>query len=137
MPTSYWIDLEHKIVVSRAWGVLTDAEMREHHRELAADPFYDGAFLHLSDVRLVTRLVAGTESAGLGAWAWRCLAGQRRAIVTATDEQFGLARLFASYAETVGGIVEVFRSWTAAVMWLDTDPTPVCRSLIGSTATSA
>jgi hypothetical protein len=136
MPTSYWIDLEHRIVVSRAWGVLTDAEMGEHHRDLTADPFYDADYLHLSDVRMVTRLATASGAAELGARAWRCLAGQRRAIVTATDEQFGLARLFASYAETVGGIVEVFRSWTAAVKWLDTESTSSCRSLIGSTAHS-
>ncbi len=43
---------------------------------------------------------------------------QRRAIVASTDEQFGVARMFATFAALEGEVIEVFREWAPAVDWL-------------------
>jgi hypothetical protein len=119
VPTSYWIDLDRAVVVSRAWDVLTEPEIREHHERLAADPAVAPDFRHLADVRQVKRLAVEPGVAPAAALTWRFLGAQRRAILTATMAQFEVARMFARYAELVGGMVEVFDSWGDAVMWLD------------------
>jgi hypothetical protein len=119
VPTSYWIDLDRAVVVSRAWDVLTEPEIREHHERIAADPAVAPDFRHLADVREVKRLAVTSDAAPSAAMIWRFLGGQHRAILTATVAQFEVARMFARYAELVGGMVEVFDSWGDAVMWLD------------------
>jgi hypothetical protein len=50
--------------------------------------------------------------------------GARRAFVTGSEEQYGLARVFAVYAEMTGNFVEVFRDLADAEAWLDAEADP-------------
>lgn len=118
MSITYRIDQQRRVVMGRARGVLSEPEVRAHYQRLAADPTLDAGFCHLTDIRDVTRIVATPETVRNVALLGAFLARQRRAIVAATDEQYGVARMFAGYAGLAGGTVEAFRSWTDAVEWL-------------------
>ena len=118
MPITYWIDREHRVVISRAWGEFTDAELRTHYVRLASDRALDRSFAYVTDLRDVTHFVATNESIRSVAISGPFRAGQRRAIVAATPAQLGVARIFATYVATVGGTIQVFRSWAEAVAWL-------------------
>ena len=54
MPAEYRIDVERGLVLSRAWGVLTDHELLEHQRTLGADPEFSPALNQIFDFREVT-----------------------------------------------------------------------------------
>ena len=118
MPAVHRIDREQRVVLSRLWGDLTVDEIEEHRRAIRADPDFAPSHRYIVDMRYVTTLgypsarvrhVAGTPS---------FRGDQRRAIVASTDEQFGVARMFATFAALEGELIEVFREWAPAVDWL-------------------
>ena len=57
MPAEYRIDVERGLVLSRAWGVLTDHELLEHQRTLGADPDFYPALNQIFDTVLQGALV--------------------------------------------------------------------------------
>ncbi|NNG17368.1 MAG: hypothetical protein HKM89_12890 [Gemmatimonadales bacterium] len=56
MPIVYTIDSDNGLVLTKATGILTDAEVAEHKRALMADPDFRPGMRELSDVRSVERL---------------------------------------------------------------------------------
>jgi hypothetical protein len=51
MPGSYLIDLAHRLVFSRGWGVLTDDDIASHAETLRKDPRFDQGFQQIADFR--------------------------------------------------------------------------------------
>ena len=47
--------------------------------------------------------------------------GTRRALVVSDDTTFGLCRMYATYAESLGQVVSVFREKEAAESWVGLD----------------
>jgi hypothetical protein len=124
MPTSYKIDPVQQLVRCRAWGVLSNADLRDHYHSLVADPRFHASYRHLGDLRDVTDF-------SLESWmiaevaSWPIFdAGTRRAIVATTDVAFGLSRMFSLNAERVGQDVRVFRGLVDAQDWLDSPIEP-------------
>jgi hypothetical protein len=121
MPISYSIDANRRLVLTRCWGVLTDAELLEHKEQLAKDPAFCPTMGQLSDVRAVERLAVTTEGVKLlvahdSANAER-IGGHRMALVVASDEVFGMARMYSQRSGSPEG-VGVFRSIPEAESWL-------------------
>ena len=54
MPADYLIDRAIGVVFSRAWGVLTDADLLEHQRRLGLDPEFNPSWNQLFDFHEVT-----------------------------------------------------------------------------------
>ena len=54
MPATYSIDVERKLVVSVAWGVMTSADVRAHRRALRSDPLFDRNYRELVDMTGIT-----------------------------------------------------------------------------------
>ncbi len=124
MPISYDIDLNRRLVLTRAWGVLTDAEILEHKSRLTRDPAFCPTMGQLSDVRDIERLAVTTE--GVKAMVAHDQdhadrrVGHRLAFVVATDEAFGMARM---YSQRSGSeLVSVFRTLVDAEEWLTATP---------------
>ena len=121
MPTSYIIDRGRGLVVSRFWGLLTDTQVRDHRRSLAADPAFDPSFHHLADMREL--IVAAVSDAAVAEVARESVfrRGARRAFVL-DEEQYlrsGLGRLFQQYAmQAPGQQVEVFHDLEEAERWV-------------------
>lgn len=121
MPTSYSIDSARGLVISRFWGVLTDAEVRDHRRSLAADPAFDPSFHHLSDFREL--IVAAVTDATVAEVARESVFGRgaRRAFVLdeVKYQRSGLERLFQQYAKQAPGQqIKVFHDMQEAERWV-------------------
>ena len=54
MPAKYAIDRERKLIISSAWGTMTDDDVLEHHRSLRTDPDFDPTFRQLIDMSGIT-----------------------------------------------------------------------------------
>ena len=118
MPVSFAIDRDRTLVLSRAWGVLTDRQLIGAARALAADPGFQPHFRQLADLHAVTSVQV--SGAGIRSMA-RVVPfgrGSRRAIVVSSDAAYGLARMFETLRSDLADEVEVFRSLEAALAWL-------------------
>jgi hypothetical protein len=119
MPMSYSIVPEQRLVLCRAWGVLSNEDLHEHYRNIAADPQFRPEYRQFGDLRAVTRLIADSTAIAAAASLTVFAPGARRALVAPSDITFGLARMFASYAEDAGQLVRVFREVRDAEEWLE------------------
>jgi hypothetical protein len=118
VPTSYGIDPQRRLVISRAWGVLSDADLHEHYAQISADPAFDPAYRQFADLREVTELAVSAAAVEIAAKVPVFSPGARRAFVAPADLHFGMARMFGIYAEDSGQVVQVFRDAHAAEAWL-------------------
>lgn len=118
MPTDYTLDPARTLVRSRAWGVLTDEESRQHYLTLKDDPAFRSDFRQLCDLRGVTSLEASSETLRALARESIFAPGTRRAFVAEEDEHFGLARMLQVFCDIEGSEVGVFRSLQDAEAWL-------------------
>jgi hypothetical protein len=124
MPIDYSIDDQRKIVLTRAWGTLTDEDLLLHKDRLSRDPAFTSELRQLSDIRAIERLEVTTKGVGaMVAHDSRHPAqrdAHRLALVVPNDEVFGMARMYQLMA---GGErpVRVFRSMADAEAWLELD----------------
>ena len=118
MPGGYIIHSARSLVLSRAWDVLTGADLIRHARILAADPGFQPHFSQLCDMRDVTEIRADAagirELAALNPFG----AGSRRALVVASDVVFGMARMYQILTEPSPDEFELFRDFDKALDWL-------------------
>jgi hypothetical protein len=114
----YLIEPHRSLVRARMRGVITMEDLFAYYQRLAADPHFDPSFRQLTDARELTNVTAGTGCIRSGAHHQLFARGVRRAIVVSTDLQFGIARMFASFAADVEQDVRVFRGMDAAAAWL-------------------
>lgn len=127
MPVSYRLDSARHLVLSRAWGVLTDQEIEAHYKRLAADPGFQPTYRQLCDMMEVTRLDATADMLRRLAQQSIFSPGTRRAFVAAQDSHYGLTRMFQVFCEIEGTRVEVFRDLASAETWLDSAEAPAER----------
>lgn len=122
MPVSYQLESARRLVRSRAWGVLTDAEIEAHYARLVQDPGFEPNFRQLCDMTEVTRIDATAEM--LRRLAQRAIfsPGTQRAFVAVQDAHYGLTRMFQVFCELEGTRVEIFREIADADAWLDPAP---------------
>jgi hypothetical protein len=118
---SYEIDRRRRLVVSRAWDVLTDEELIDHYVSLRRDPAFDPRYRQLIELREVRRFDTAVVTVEAAARLRVFAPEVRRAIVAPDDEAFERARRFAAFAGLQAQRVEVFRTERAAMAWLDGD----------------
>jgi hypothetical protein len=119
MPAEYSIHPELRLVRSRAWGYLTDAESRAHYTHIANDPHFLPSFRQLCDLREVVQIQAATGTLRDLALKSIFAPGTRRAFIAPEDEHFGLARMLQTFCELEGTEVGVFRTMEEATTWLE------------------
>jgi hypothetical protein len=118
MPATYSIDIERKLVISRAWGPITDDDVREHARILRADPLFDPTYRQLVDMTGITEDLVHTNAKQEASHGQIFARGVRRAWVASADYTFGMARMYAVAAEQQGQTIRVFRARQEAEEWL-------------------
>jgi hypothetical protein len=108
----------------RAWGVFSNADLRDNCQRIAADVRFEPTLLQLANLDDVTEFtLAPAVIAEIASWSLFDI-GTRRAIVASADVAYGLARMFSLHAEYVGQNVRVFRDEQAAVDWLNSPTVP-------------
>jgi hypothetical protein len=118
LPASYSIDSEQRLVMSRIWGTVTNDEVDKHNEGLRADPAFDPTYRQLADMSDVVLNMVTASNVQETARDQYFAPGTRRALVVSDDATFGLCRMYATYAETLGQVVTVFRDRKAAEAWL-------------------
>jgi hypothetical protein len=118
LPATYTIDTERRLVVSRAWGAMTDDDVREHHRLLSEDPLFDPAYRQLVDMTGITEDLVGVRTKSAESHDQLFNPGVKRAWVAPADYAFGMARMYAVAAEIQGQNIGVFRARSEAEQWL-------------------
>jgi hypothetical protein len=119
---SYRIDSDRRVVLTKAWGVLTDQDILNHKARLLSDPAIEPGTVQLSDVRGVERLEV--TPAGIRAMVRHDTAnagrlpGHRLALVANADLVFGMARMYQQTGSHDDGGVGVFRTMEEAETWL-------------------
>jgi hypothetical protein len=118
LPAKYVIDVERKLVISHAWGALTDDDVREHYHALSADPLFDPTYRQLVDMSGITKDLVDIGTKQHASQNQIFLPGVRRAWVASQDYTFGMARMYAVAAEGQGQNIGVFRARREAEEWL-------------------
>jgi hypothetical protein len=115
---TYRIETEQQLVRSRGWGVVSTEDLNDWISELLSDRLFRPEFRSLIDLRLVTDVTVDATTIARAAATPLFDAGVRRAIVATSDGVFGVARMFASFAERIGQHVMVFRELWLAEEWV-------------------
>jgi hypothetical protein len=118
VPATYSIDSERKLVISRAWGVMTSADVREHRRSLRSDPLFDRTYRELIDMSGITEDLVDLGAKKEMSQDQLYAPGVQRAWVAPDDYPFAMARMYATAAEKRGQTIGVFRTREAAEEWL-------------------
>jgi hypothetical protein len=124
MPATYEIDTASRLVRTHAWGELTDADLTEYYRRLRADPDFQPTFNQFCDLRTVSRIAATPQGLRTLARTKVFAPSARRAFLTSSEADFGLARMFQTYSELEGSTIGVFKREEDAIAWLATPIEP-------------
>jgi hypothetical protein len=133
MPAKYIIDVHHRVVFSKGFGVFTYMEALNYMRELFNDSRFNPEFSQIVDCRDISRVELTGEQVRDLAIRSGFSPHARRAFVVSSDLQFGLSRMFGTYREAreAGGI-EIFHEMIPALAWLglpeDADPHAVIKT---------
>ena len=118
MSASYQIDKARGLVTTTASGFLTAADILAHQRKLLADPNFDPTCSQIVDCSAVTGIDLSPDDVRAVTAVTIFSAHSRRAVVVATDEQFGFARMFKMMREAQGEYgIRVFRDRAEALAW--------------------
>lgn len=120
MPATYVIDEDAGLVLSHAWGTLTDAEMVANRDAMSSDPAFHGELSQLWDFTGVQQLeITGPGVRALAMEVSPFSPTSRRAILVSDDASFGMARMFLLMRDHgVGTSFQVFRDRESAMAWL-------------------
>ena len=92
--------------------------MLEHNEKLRNDANFDPSFRQLADMREVSEILVSTSLIKRTAQDQFFTPGARRAFIAKDGAIFGMARMYALHAESLGQVIEVFRDRGAAEAWL-------------------
>ena len=122
MPASYLIDDERRTIFSRAWGVLTDADVIRHNRALILEPRFRAGYNRLADFRDVTELRLTAEVVLSESALLRLAPESRRAFVVSSDLAFGFARMFQLGGAVSDEALQVVRDLESGMAWIGLAP---------------
>lgn len=126
MPADFELKRDARIVRSRAWGVVTNEDLLRHMArivELFNNGTLDSTWSQLADFSSAEDL-GGLSVTGIQDLATRnpWPKGSYRAIVTPRLADYGLARMYQLFGDTVDGeksqYLRVFRSAAEAEAWI-------------------
>jgi hypothetical protein len=121
MPATYIIDADRQLVTSLLVGPVTEAEVYDHNERLRTDPNFDPGYRQLADMSGVSEVLVSTGLIVNTARDQFFSPGVPRAFVACEDASFGMARMYAAHAESLGQTVKVFRDRGDAERWLGLD----------------
>jgi hypothetical protein len=114
MPVSYRIDQAQRLVYSRGWGAVNEAELTSHAQSLRIDPAFNPDFGQIVDFTEVTRLGASYRSIRALARLVPFSRSARRVAVIQRDLYYGIIRMYELLLETAEGRITAVRTLDAA-----------------------
>jgi hypothetical protein len=118
MASAYLVDTSRSLVLSKAFGTLTDDDLLGHVRALRADATFHNRMFQIADFRDVVKIaISSVGVRKLGALN-PFGEGARRAVVVTTDFAYGMARMYEMIREPSDDELEIFRTLEKAVEWL-------------------
>lgn len=121
MAITYHIDPAKRWLEVKVSGAVTAEEASDILRQMFTDPAYSDDLCGIIDCREQGNVLNVTELRGLADMqvarpgpSWR----SRRAVVVASPEQYGTARLFMVFAEAGPVQYSVFYNMEAALQWV-------------------
>jgi hypothetical protein len=118
MSVTFSLDLERRLLIVKAFGVLVDQDVRAGRQELLDHPDFDREFGQLFDARDVDEVRLSVEVMGRMAQTSILARESRRAFVATTPYQYRMASLFVTLAQPYQPNVQVFRDIDEALAWL-------------------
>ncbi|HTI63686.1 MAG TPA: hypothetical protein VL524_09240 [Gemmatimonadaceae bacterium] len=118
MAVTFSLDLERRLLIVKASGVLVDQDVHAGRQELLDDPHFDRDFGELFDARDVEEVQFSAEVMGRMAQTSILARESRRAFVATTPYQYRMASLFVTLAQPYQPNVQVFRDIDEALAWL-------------------
>lgn len=122
MPVTTGFDERLGIVIQRIEGDLKLADVLDAQQRLYLDATHDPSIPVLWDARTgrvsslphneMRDMVSGSEA------LWDRMESGRTAIVTGSEADFGMGRMYEQLAEGMPRELRVFRDWDEAVAWL-------------------
>ena len=105
--------------MSRGWGRLVDADLQQTQAGLRSDAQFEPDYSQLYDFTALTDLAV--TAGGLRGIALQSTfaPSARRAIVVASDEAFGMARMFALVGDRDPNHFRIFHDMREAQAWLN------------------
>ena len=124
MPIRYTVDRERGVLVARASGDLTDADLLDYAMALQADDTTSGTRHELVDLRDI-QSGDGVTSSGVRQLAqfWRDagVSDGKLAIIAESPVSYGMSRMYQTLRDDGPDRIEVFRSEEDAWKWLADD----------------
>lgn len=124
MPQELQLDTTQRVVWTRCWGVLSDADIAGHQAALRNDPRFKPDFRQLVDTHEVTEVQVSARMV-LKMGESRLFAPEaKRAYVVTRDVMFGLVRMYGLCQELRGRAeIQAFRTRAEAIDWLGVEDT--------------
>jgi len=120
MPFATSSYLDRRLMITRAWGHITMADVRTYQQELGQRPEFDPTWAHVVDARDAVQFdMPSDEIRQLAATS--VLAPSARRAMVATDRAiFGLFRMYATLFELQvdGSAVGLFTTLDDAIEWV-------------------
>jgi hypothetical protein len=98
----FFIDVERRMVFSKATGVLTVGDVLDQMDKLTHHPDFQPEWNQIMDMRNVTAIELSGDDIKKLATRNIFVAPSRRAMLVTPGLQFGLGRIFATYREFAG-----------------------------------
>lgn len=119
MPIDYVIDAARRIVLTKATGILTAAEVRDRQQRLLTDPAFQADFRQFADFAEATEFRTTAEDIRHLAENSPFRAGSKRAFVVPRPNFYGLARMFQTLTEEHRAELRIFYDAAEAMSWLE------------------
>ncbi|MDD9933552.1 MAG: hypothetical protein OXT09_08115 [Myxococcales bacterium] len=120
MPISYTIDLQRQLTRTRAWGVVTDDDLRAHVNALQADANNRVELDAIFDGSLIERLQVSAEGVRAAAQHLRpepgIASGRMAMIAPPSKTAFGMGRMYELLRADLE--IGIFQSVAEAEAWL-------------------
>lgn len=119
MSQEFHIDETQRVIWTRCWGTLTDADVTSHQAALRADPRFRATFSQLVDTSDVSEVdISARTMLALGQ-SQLFATTAKRAYVVKREVIFGLVRMYGLYQGLRGRAeIHAFRTRAEAIDWL-------------------
>lgn len=127
MPITTTFRPEHKLVISKYQGIVSDDEFKANYENMYADPEWRPEYSELADIREAN--IAKITSTAIQ-WVSKLTESfikdknpsYRTAVVVPNDHNFGMARMYQTYSDESNEELRIFREIDTALEWLGIAP---------------